>query len=178
MAEVRNKKFARVFLTKHVTKMNEALSTQGTTLEEYEEFIIEFDRLSKDLNLAHSEFLKTIEEDEIEDIITEFDEFLTPKQKVKCLCLTKIKQMKSQRAPPNLNGGQGDNVNAQQGEFDAKLPKLELLKFNGEILIWKPFKESYVTHVHDRPGLSATAKMSHLLKLLEGGLWKWSKDFL
>ena len=93
MAEVRNKKIARAFLTKHVTKMNEALDTQATTLEDYEEFIIEFDRLSKDVKEAHSEFLKTIDEDEIEETITEFDEFLTPKQKVKCLCLAKIKQI-------------------------------------------------------------------------------------
>ena len=173
MAELRNKKIARSYLTRQVTKMNEALDSpgQGISLEEFEEHILEFDRLSLEVKEAHAEFLKTIEDEgnEIEDTISEFDTFLTPKYKVKCLCLAKIKQIKAGLAtPPDLNGGLGGNNLPAHGDFDAKLPKLELLHFNGDILIWKPFKESYVTHVHDRPGLSATAKMSHLLKLLEG----------
>ena len=48
MAELRNKKMARSYLTRQVTKMNEALDTpgQGISLEEFEEHILEFDRLS------------------------------------------------------------------------------------------------------------------------------------
>ena len=170
MAELRNKKVARSYLTRQVTKMSEALDIDTTTLEEFEEHIIEFDRLALKVKDVHSEFLDTIDEDGIDDVIAEFDDFLTSKYSVKCDCLSKVKIIKGNLATPSdHNSGLSSDGSSPSthGEFDAKLPKLTLLPFNGDILTWKPFKESYITHVHDRPGLCATAKMSHLISLLK-----------
>ena len=50
----------------------------------------------------------------------------------------------------------------------VKLPKLTLRKFNGDLTKWMPFWDSYVSSIHENPGLSTTDKFVYLNSLLEG----------
>ena len=50
----------------------------------------------------------------------------------------------------------------------AKLPKLNLKHFNGSLVGWSPFWDSYKATVHDNPDLSDARKFAYLQSVLEG----------
>ena len=55
-----------------------------------------------------------------------------------------------------------------QPTVQAKLPKLTLPRFHGEITHWITFWDSYKSAVHNNPALSKVAKFNYLNSLLEG----------
>lgn len=50
-----------------------------------------------------------------------------------------------------------------------KLPKLEVPKFDGNILHWKQFLEQFCVSVHQRSNLSNAEKLIYLQRALEDG---------
>ena len=50
----------------------------------------------------------------------------------------------------------------------AKLPKLTLKSFNGNLVAWTPFWDSFKSAVHDNGSLADIDKFSYLQSLLEG----------
>jgi len=64
--------------------------------------------------------------------------------------------------PTNLN----TNTTAFQPK--AKLPKLILPKFRGDIMQWQSFWNSFNSAIHINPQLSQIDKFNHLHSLLEG----------
>ena len=53
-------------------------------------------------------------------------------------------------------------------EEDVKLSRLELAHVDYNILNWKPFKESFTIHIHNKSKISGTTKMTCLIGLLKG----------
>jgi len=53
-------------------------------------------------------------------------------------------------------------------QVKAKLPKLILPKFRGEVTTWTGFWESYKSAVHDNENISTIDKFNYLKSLLEG----------
>ena len=76
--------------------------------------------------------------------------------------------------PPNqlagliqvLSGGVSPSVPTRQ--IKAKLPKLVLSKFRGDVTTWMGFWDSYKSAVHDNVSLSKIDKFNYLRSLLEG----------
>ena len=64
--------------------------------------------------------------------------------------------------PTNLN------TNATAFQPKAKLPKLVLPKFRGDITQWQSFWDSFNSAIHTNPQLSQIDKFNHLHSLLEG----------
>uniref|UniRef100_A0A1X7T6E1 Uncharacterized protein n=1 Tax=Amphimedon queenslandica TaxID=400682 RepID=A0A1X7T6E1_AMPQE len=50
----------------------------------------------------------------------------------------------------------------------AKLPKLMLKSFNGSLVAWTSFWDSFKSAIHDNPSLATIDKFSYLQSLLEG----------
>ena len=50
----------------------------------------------------------------------------------------------------------------------AKLPKLTLKSFNGSLVAWTPFWDSFKSSIHDNPNLAPIDKFSYLQSLMEG----------
>ena len=50
----------------------------------------------------------------------------------------------------------------------TRLPKLELLKFRGNVITWMSFWDSFKSAVHDNPDISKVDKFNYLCSLLEG----------
>ena len=51
----------------------------------------------------------------------------------------------------------------------VKLTKLDVPKFDGNILNWRSFWEQFCVAVHDRPHLSDSEKLIYLQQSLRGG---------
>ena len=66
-------------------------------------------------------------------------------------------------AVENLSLSSSSNIN----ENKVKLPKLELCKFNGDIIEWRGFWDQFKSTVHENENISPIEKFSYLRSLLE-----------
>ena len=62
----------------------------------------------------------------------------------------------------------GVSLSVPTSQIKAKLPKLVLPKFRGEVTTWMGFWYSYKSAVHDNVNLSKIDKFNYLRSLLEG----------
>ena len=81
--------------------------------------------------------------------------------------------MQSSDSPATGNGSQSlttfcMNANLMSSQPKAKLPKLALPKFRGEVTQWQNFWDSYNSAIHVNQHLSLIDKFNHLHSLLEG----------
>ena len=75
----------------------------------------------------------------------------------------------SQVAPQYVNSNQSyQPISSQQKTVRAKLPKLEVKKFNGKLCEWQEFWDSFESAIHMNDGLSNVDKFSYLRSLLLG----------
>ena len=65
------------------------------------------------------------------------------------------------------NLGQGQTTPGTNGAT-SRLPKLELPKFNGDIMKWKPFYDRFQASVHNNTKLAKVKKFNYLISQLEG----------
>ena len=61
-----------------------------------------------------------------------------------------------------------ENVPISPTQIRAKLPKITLQKFRGNVTNWKPFWKSFKAAVHDNGSISKVDKMNYLFSHLEG----------
>lgn len=61
-----------------------------------------------------------------------------------------------------------NNANLTANQLRAKLPKLVLPKFKGDVTQWQGFWDSYNSSIHTNPQLTQIDKFNHLHLLLEG----------
>ncbi|XP_077534519.1 uncharacterized protein LOC144146439 [Haemaphysalis longicornis] len=87
-----------------------------------------------------------------------------------------LKSSSTSQTSSSLDDASGDRIAANSGgqalpatrEFGARLPKLELLRFDGAITRWQPFWEMFRHLVHENPRLSNTDRFHYLVSLLDG----------
>ena len=80
-------------------------------------------------------------------------------------CSLKIKEFLLGTSTSSLSSDSSNNMG-------VKLPKLDVLTFDGNILNWKCFWEQFCISVHDHPSLSEAEKLVYLCRALKDG---WAK---
>jgi len=66
----------------------------------------------------------------------------------------------------------GSNCNVEQNVGGVKLPKINLLRFNGEITKFNAFWQSFECAIHRNSSVPAVNKLNYLLSLLEGPAYR------
>lgn len=61
--------------------------------------------------------------------------------------------------------------------LNAKLPKLQLPKFNGQVNQWRPFLQAFEATIHNRNNLTKIEKLNYLISLLQGEAAKTVEGF-
>ena len=72
-----------------------------------------------------------------------------------------LNQVPVQETPPPVA------VMQQQHTVKARVPKLEVTKFNGRIQEWQEFWDAFESSIHKNDGLSAVGKFSYLRSLVQ-----------
>ncbi|KAH7957451.1 hypothetical protein HPB52_019088 [Rhipicephalus sanguineus] len=86
----------------------------------------------------------------------------------------KVSSPASTAHPPATSTGEDPPATSEreptrpQREFGARLPKLELLRFDGSLTRWQPFWDMFRHSVHDNPSLSNTDRFHYLVSFLDG----------
>ena len=166
----KNRKIARAHLTKHTTTLSAELDRDDITAVELRSILEEYTRKANRLEDAERNLEFYIDETEIEDHIEEEANFIAEKNKVKQRALVKIEELAPEADSDVLSvhstiASQASDV---QQLTEAKLPKLILPRFSGDVFEWTPFIDAFLAHVGNKATLSPIAKFSHLLSLLDG----------
>ena len=154
---MRATKVARSALNNHTKNMEKALHDGVTCTFELQYLVDEFERMAMSLEKAHNSYLGILDDSELDEAIEEIDTFLLNRKKIKFKVMSKLQ-------PQNVRV----SADAVSQEEDVKLSRIELLHFDGDILNWKPFKESFIIHIHSKAKIPATTKMTRLIGLLDG----------
>ena len=154
---IRATKVARSALNNHTKIMERALQDGETCTYKLQYLVDEFEKKARNLEKVHNSYINILQESELDEAIEEIDTFLMNRQEHKFRVMSKL-QSKNVSA----------SVDTAEQEEDVKLSRIELLHFDGDILNWKPFKESFTIHIHSKAKMSATTKMTRLIGLLEG----------
>ena len=132
----------------------EKLSQQKITLKEKLDILQKLD----------NEILNGVEEKDIEKEIEESDLL---REKIHATIVSIDSAVEStnpapQASPDNVQLNHNSSITSQtSASMKAKLPKLTLKKFKGDIKEWTPFWDSYSSSIHDNPDLNKIDKFNY-----------------
>lgn len=167
----------RATVTKNVGKVNEIIGIEDLVDSEHISQLKVISRLLdaklKTLEEIDQEVLSLCNVDEIPQEIEESEKYV---EKV-ITCQKRINDFSQQNGETQetnplagliqtLPGGSPPSLPTSQ--VKAKLPKLVLPKFRGDVTTWMGFWDSYKSAVHDNVNLSKIDKFNYLRSLVEG----------
>ena len=180
-------RIAKITLTKHVTTMEAALQRSDVSETELDALISSFHSKASTVTEANMKVMELSEDEELERIAQEDEDYMAAKNRV---CYTAGEKLKKLKAASNASSlpnipahGLDDDDDAMSTRSeggtkqDAKLPKLMLPEFSGDILKWKTFEASFKTNVHANQKLSDSSKFSYLLGQLKGEALETVENF-
>ena len=177
----KERKIARAHLTKHTSTLTSELEREDITLVELQSLLEEFSRKANKLEDAERNLEFFIDEAEIDEHIEEEGNFIADKNKVKQRALVKIKELEPipdySAEVLSVHSSIHSSVDSQHLLSEAKLPKLILPRFSGDVFDWTSFYDAFMAHIGDKASLSPIAKFSHLLSLLDGEAARVVKSF-
>ena len=113
-----------------------------------------------ELSALHTLLLSVEDKDKVKDQLTACSKI----KDVLFECFLKGRKLKS-----NASSETSSSVQTEKDWCGVKLPKLEVPKFDGNILHWKQFLEQFCVSVHQRSNLSNAEKLVYLQRALEDG---------
>ena len=165
MEQIRKKRtIAKVNLSKARSKLKEIISDFNSD-KTFSKIKIEFeltnfqDKLTI-LNEVQEQYELLIEESELEEEIANALEF----QEDKLEDLIKVKEI---LVSINDSVAENRNVSKASNNVNARLPKLELPKFNGDVTKWQTFWDKFNAIVHQNSDISDINKFTYLQSLLK-----------
>ena len=145
------------WVTRLTAQLTELCSDDRPDIEILADSITQLQSKLNNLDTVQSEIESKLPASELD---ADLEEAFNFKQKAR---LIKIK------ASSFLADGKVSNEGKSDGSVSgAKLPKIELPKFSGNILEWCSFQEQFDSVIHNNPQIKPLAKFSYLRSLLHG----------
>ena len=154
----------RSFVIKLLEKTNTISSTATVSNDQYTRLDVIYRQLeAKSLSLAELD-KEALSLCDIKDISMEVEESESVVARI-MECKGKIESMKLRRSPvvTSTVSGAPSVVGAQ-----ARLPKLVLPTFKGDVTKWTSFWDSFKSAIHDNNQLTKIDKFNYLVSLLDG----------
>ena len=120
----------------------------------------EFDKRLSKLEEVQSDIEVEISPEALDDYLDKADAFRQQARQKRLLCADKYKQL------TEGDKNQGDS-SSSTASLHARLPKLELPRFDGDLKQWHSFWEQFSSHIDDTD-LPTISKLTYLLSLLDG----------
>ena len=162
----------RGVITKRIGEANTILEPEGTLNNEQAKQLDVLHRLLESkLKLVESLDESILSLCEVETIQAEIEDSERVLERV-VACQKSIQDALTKRN--NESSAQESQINPSQGspgvaqQAEAKLPKLILPRFRGDVTKWTSFCDSYKTAVHESKAISTIDKFNYLNSLLEG----------
>ena len=174
MNELSKKKISRTALHNHCEKIEKRINGlfedfRATDVVTLNGFKMNYENQVKKIEDVDKEILNLLTEDahvekEVTDTLERNDKFYIMLSKINdCLEKYSVKEVNPRRLSLSQ---QLASVIAPPVRYRVKLPKIELQKFDGNIVNWQTFWDQYNSSVHSQETLSAIDKFSYLKGLL------------
>ena len=137
-----------------------ALPADHDDMSLIEQYETQLSGYKMELSALHTELLSVEDEDQVKDQLTACSKI----EDVLFECFLKGRKLKS-----NASSETSSSVQTEKDGCGVKLPKLEVPKFDGNILHWKRFWEQFYVSVHQCSNLSNAEKLVYLQRALEDG---------
>ena len=152
---------AEGWLTRVSKKMESLLVRDPPpTPSELVEALEEFDKRLARLEEVQTQIELEIDPDQLESYLDQADATRQKARQTRLLCANRLKEISA----PDKDK---DSTDSEAPSVQAKLPKLELPRFNGEITQWQSFWDQFSSHIDDTD-LPIISKLTYLLSLLDG----------
>ena len=158
--KVRMRTAARVWVTRSCMKLEDLCRKDTVDVYAVKEALDEFNERLSNLDSAQSAVELAIEE---ENLDADIEAAYVFREKATKSRLTALKKLSSFEHRDDALSNSPESTTT----VEAKLPKLELPKFDGDILNWTPFWEQFEAVV-DNGDLPEITKFLYLRSLLEG----------
>ena len=130
------------------------------TSSELVEALEEFDKRLVKLEEVQNQIELEIDPDQLESYLDQADAYRQKARRTRLLCANRLKEI-------SVPDKDKDSTDSETPSVHAKLPKLELPRFNGEITQWQSFWDQFSSHIDDTD-LPIISKLTYLLSLLDG----------
>ena len=157
-AAKKTRKTARTWVTKAIHAVEQVLDKEDSDRIDIEEVLKKLNERENKLREAQDAVETLQEEDEIEADIEEASDY---DDRIRAVRATATKKLLSFSGDTASNAGSASSVSS------AKLPKLELSKFDGDYTTWQTFWDDFVANV-DSLEVADINKFSYLWSLLVG----------
>lgn len=149
------------WLSRVCVKMDRLLAkSPPATSSELVEVLEEFDKRLNKLEEVQSEIELEISPEALEEYLDKADAVRQQARQKRLLCADKLKKL----AEGDKDKSDSSSTTAP---LHAKLPKLELPRFDGDLKQWQSFWEQFSSHIDDTE-LPTISKLTYLLSLLDG----------
>ena len=102
-------------------------------------------------------------ETELEEILKRDDDLETYLIRVERLL---EKEKRGRKSPSPVSNRMSTSVQSVVGDKPVKLPRLEIQKFDGNVLNWSTFWDRFTSSIDDATGINEVEKFNYLLGLL------------
>ena len=162
-AAKRTKTACKTRLTSVSNKLSKLTTEDGK--HQFEVYIEQFKTKLQHYDEAQSAVELLSNEDELENIVSESEEWRDSKLDVLAKANGVLENLK---AEISSSSSSSNCTHSHQASASPTLPRLELLRFSGDYTKWQSFWDKFTAMVHDNPQLPAVSKFSYLQTLLEG----------
>ena len=150
--------------TKIITKVEESASAADKDESALLQMKLSLDMKLETLKRLDGEILKLTEDVQVVEEIEQADSF----KEAIYRALARLDQLISTTPLVMVMPGEPRVATPTPIEHRVCLPKINMRSFNGDLIAWTPFWDSYASSVHDNPTLSDVDKFNYLNSLLKG----------
>ena len=155
---------ARSWVTRCGTKLGKLCDSSSINITELTDAVEEFDQRIRNLDEAQATVEFELEESDIEEDIVKAADFRNNVRQIRIQAAKILTDLTCIKEDSNSN----HSVAASSANtVEAKLPKLELPTFSGDVTTWMPFWEQFQVVIDDTE-LPDVSKFSYLQSLLKG----------
>ncbi|GAB1607213.1 hypothetical protein Ahia01_001004600, partial [Argonauta hians] len=149
------------YVTRASAHLDRICGGELVDLVELEDAMDEFDRLLSELDVIQEEYELTFDNEELDAAINEYIDY---KEAVKTPRLKATKILKSKSSVKQESDS--DSI-VSTNSISARLPKIVLPNFSGDVKAWLPFWDQFKVLIHET-ALPAVTKFTYLTSVLKG----------
>ena len=160
-------------LTKQCNYIQSVLLDPDTSIQKLEGLLASYQTRMQEVKEIFEEIIEIMEEEHIEEEINSQYQFTSEKEEISYSLLEQIDKLKAKSVTgASLTPREDDALStvSKSGEISlqAKLPKIVIKPFDGDLECWESFYENYCEIIHNNHTITDTKRFTYLQSLLQG----------
>ena len=162
---IRKRTAQKGHLTRIAKELNRLCDTKPVDEDVLDDILIEFDNRLTNIEEIQSDIELLVEENELDQCIQEFRDYEDKIKIVRFRAIKLLRSIKKEKTLPDNHSQHSLNAKSSNGKVSARLPKINLPTFRGDIKQWTPFWDQFKVVIDDTD-LPDVTKFTYLNSVL------------